>query len=124
MKSRSKMRIAALLAILSVLAGCSTSTLVQSSEVMPLAQRVVDYHDAPVGDGPEAADARAQSAALLAALGQPEVSQEFLRGVLLPVLTRYRGLVDEDGSLSPLELRIKLDDVAVLRRVAGIQSDD
>lgn len=112
-------RLALLLAAFTALVGCSTSTLVQSSEVLPLAQRVVDYHDAHLDDGPAASDARAQSAALVAALSQEAVSQEFLRGVLLPVLTRYQAQVEADKSLSALERRIKLDDVAVLRRVAG-----
>lgn len=115
--------LAALAVLAGCLAGCSTSTLVQSGEVLPLAQRVVAYHDAQLGDGPGEADARAQSAALLAALQGEDVSQEFLRGVMLPVLTRYRAQVEADADLSPLERRIKLDDVAVLRRVAGMPPD-
>jgi len=116
--------LASTLAVLLACAGCSTSTLVQSAEVLPLAQRVVTYHDEHVEEGPGSDEALAQSAALISALRAEEVSQPFLRGVLDPVLERYEKQIEADAGLSELERRIKTDDLRILRRVAGVESGD
>lgn len=113
-------RLAAAVLALLVCAGCSTSTLVQSSEVLPLAQRVVDYHDEHLPADQDNSDALAQSAALIATLRREEVSQSYLWSIAAPVLERYARQVEDDPDLIPLERRTKLDDVKTIRKVAGL----
>ena len=110
-----------LITALATCSGCSLSPEVQTSEVRPLVERVVEYHDERVPgflDASEVSDALGESAALLSALGEASISQGELRVVLAPVLQRYQAiLAAEDDAL---EKRVRLRDVVILRDLAGM----
>ena len=118
--------LAATLAILTTCIGCSTSTLVQTSEIAPLLSSVLAYHDEAAVrmlDAGEAATAQAESDAVRALVEAPEIGRGTLADALGPVLIRYELLVQSDPDLSEAWRLRRLRDVPILRRVAGLSGE-
>ena len=119
-------RLAASLALVLTLAGCSISALVQTSEIAdlvtgPTGVAVYVEEAAPrMLDPAEADQAVAEAAALRQVIAAPEVSREELRGPLVPFLDTYRALVTDDPELDDAWRTRRLRSVNILRRVAGL----
>lgn len=118
--------LAVALALLTTCVGCSTSTLVQTSEIADLINGptgVAVYIDeaAPRILPADEADAAAQEVeALRVAIEAPEIGRDALASVLVPALDTYEALVTADPDLSEPWRQRRLRDIPILRRVAGL----